>query len=609
MSFFRLYWRVLAMLRTEKRSAAILVVAAVAMVATQFAEPVLLGRLINRLSQGGKDGHLPSLAELMPTIFAWIGFALASIAAAVVVSLLADRLAHRRRLAVMAIFFEHALELPLSFHSATHSGRSLKIMIESATGMFVIYLSLFRENLAAFLSLVVILPVSLWFNWRLGLLLLALIVVVGTVATFVRRRTEVLQHDVENYNTSLAERASDVLGNVPVIQSFTRIDSELAAMRSLSGTLLAAQMPVLSWWAAAVVFGRAASTITLLAIFVLGTVLYLRGIGTIGGIVMFMSFATMLIGRLDQLSNFSNSLFLQAEKLADFFRVLDTVPQVADKPGAPDPGKLAGRVAFERVTFAYPPGEGGAPETGQPMRPAVADLDIVAEPGETIALVGATGSGKSTTLALLHRAFDPARGRITIDGIDIRDMPLEVLRRNIGVVFQEPMLFARSIEENLRIGKPDATQADIARALELAQAADFVARQPQGLATPVGERGRSLSGGERQRVAIARALLKDPPIMIFDEATAALDAATEQKLQLALASATEGRTTFVIAHRLATIRNATRILLLEAGRVVEEGSFDELVARDGRFAALAQAQFMAKRSADVEAEEALAPGE
>ena len=234
------------------------------------------------------------------------------------------------------------------------------------------------------------------------------------------------------------------------------------------------------------------------------------------------------------------------------------------------------------------------------MRPAVEDLDIVAAPGETIALVGATGSGKSTTLALLHRAFDPEKGRITIDGIDIRDMPLQALRRNIGVVFQEPMLFARSIEENLRIGKPDATQAEIARALELAQAADFVARQPQGLATPVGERGRSLSGGERQRVAIARALLKDPPIMIFDEATAALDAATEQKLQLALASATEGRTTFVIAHRLATIRNANRILVLEQGKVVEEGTFDALVARDGRFAALARAQFMARKQ-DVEA--------
>ncbi len=600
MSFFQIYWRVLAMLSTEKRAVTILVIAAVAMVATQFAEPVLLGRLINSLSQGAKDGHLPSVAELMPTIFAWIGFALASIGAAVVVSLLSDRLAHRRRLAVMATFFEHALELPLSFHSATHSGRSLKIMLESATGMFVTYLSLFRENLAALLSLVVILPVSMWFNWRLGLLLLGLMVVIGSLATFVRRKTEVLQHDVEYYNTSLAERASDVLGNVPVIQSFTRVDSELEAMRSLSRTLLAAQMPVLSWWATAVVFGRAASTITLLAIFLLGTILYLHGIGTIGGIVMFMSFATMLIGRLEQLSNFSNSLFLQAEKLSDFFTVLDTVPQVADKPGAPDPGKLTGRVAFERVTFAYPANEGSGPEDGKPMRPAVEDLDIVAAPGETIALVGATGSGKSTTLALLHRAFDPAAGRITIDGIDIRDMPLQALRRNIGVVFQEPMLFARSIEENLRIGKPDATPAEVARALELAQAADFVARQPQGLATPVGERGRSLSGGERQRVAIARALLKDPPIMIFDEATAALDAATEQKLQLALASATEGRTTFVIAHRLATIRNANRILVLEQGKVVEAGTFDELVARDGRFAALARAQFMARKQ-EVEA--------
>ena len=604
MSFFRTYWRVLALLRTEKRAVTILVLAAVAMVATQFAEPVLLGRLINALSQGAKDGHAPSLAGLMPTILAWIGFALASIAAAVVVSLMADRLAHRRRLAVMATFFEHALELPLSFHSATHSGRSLKIMLESATGMFVTYLSLFRENLAAVLSLIVILPVSLWFNWRLGLLLVGLIVLVGAVATLVRRRTETLQHSVELYNTSLAERASDVLGNVPVIQSFTRVDSELEAMRSLSRTLLAAQMPVLSWWATAGVVGRAASTITLLSIFVLGTALYLQGIGTIGGIVMFMSFATMLIGRLEQLSNFSNSLFLQKEKLGDFFAVLDTVPHVADKPGAPDPGKLAGRVAFERVTFAYPSGEA---ETL--MRPAVEDLDIVAEPGQTIALVGATGSGKSTTLALLHRAFDPAQGRITIDGIDIRDMPVEALRRNIGVVFQEPMLFARSIEENLRIGKPDATQIEIDRALQLAQAADFVARQPQGLATAVGERGRSLSGGERQRVAIARALLKDPPIMIFDEATAALDAATEQKLQLALASATAGRTTFVIAHRLATIRNATRILLLDQGRVLEEGSFDELVSRDGRFAALARAQFMAKRKADTEAETALEPGE
>ena len=597
MSFLRLYWRVLILLRSETRAVAILVIAAVALVATQFAEPVLLGRLINSLAGASTMGRLPTLGQLMPTILAWIGFALASIGAAVVVSLFADRLAHRRRLAIMAMFFEHALELPLSFHAGTHSGRSLKIMIESSTGMFAVYLSLFRENLPALLSLLVVMPIAMWLNWRLGLLLVALVVLSALIAMFVKHRTETLQHQVELYNSGLSERASDVLGNIQVVQSFTRVGIETAAMRDLSRTLLEAQMPVLSWWALAVVFGRAASTITLLLVFILGTILYLHGIGSIGGIVMFMSFATMLIGRLEQIVNFYNSLFLQAAKLKMFFEVVDTLPQVADRPGAIDPGRLKGRVAFEKVSFAYPRGEPGD-ATG---RSAVDALDFVAEPGQTIALVGATGSGKSTTLALLHRAFDPLAGRITIDGIDIRDMPLEALRRNIGVVFQEPMLFARSIEENLRIGKPGATPAEIARALHLAQADDFVASQARGLQTEVGERGRALSGGERQRVAIARALLKDPPIMIFDEATAALDATTEQKLQQALASATAGRTTFVIAHRLATVRNASRILVLDGGRVVEEGTFEELIERDGRFGILARAQFMGRPSATGEA--------
>ncbi len=592
MSFYRIYARVLLLLRPERRTVAWLVLGTVALVVAQFAEPVLFGRLIDRLTHPA--GGTPSFAALLPTIAAWIGFAVATIAAAVVVSLLADRLAHRRRLAIMAQFFEHALTLPATFHAATHSGRSLKIMIESANGMFAVYLSLFRENISALLSLVVILPLSLWLNWRLGLLLVALVALSGVVATFVRHRTETLQGTVESYNSALAERASDVLGNVPVIQSFTRVRQETGVMRDLSRTLLEAQMPVLSWWTVAVVFGRTASTITLLLVFVSGTALYLRGIGTIGGIVMFMNFANMLIGRLEQLVNFSNALFLQAAKLGDYFAVLDTVPHVAEKPHAKDPGHLSGRVAFEGVSFAYP-----ASGHGVTPRLAVRDLWFTAEPGETIALVGTTGSGKSTTLGLLHRTFDPAAGRITIDGIDIRDMPLDALRRNIGVVFQEPMLFARSIEENLRIGKPDASATEIARALERAQAAEFVRNQPHGLATRVGERGRQLSGGERQRVAIARALLKDPPIMIFDEATAALDADTERKLQMALASATRGRTTFVIAHRLATVRHASRILVLQNGRVVESGTFDELVARDGAFAVLAAAQFMAGAQRDA----------
>jgi ATP-binding cassette, subfamily B, beta-glucan exporter len=207
--------------------------------------------------------------------------------------------------------------------------------------------------------------------------------------------------------------------------------------------------------------------------------------------------------------------------------------------------------------------------------------------------VGATGSGKSTTLGLLHRAFDPQSGSIRIDNDDIRDLTLSSLRRNIGVVFQEPMLFARSIRENLQVGRPEATDAEMIEALERAQAIEFISRQTDGLSSIIGERGRSLSGGERQRLSIARALLKNPPILILDEATSALDAATEQKLQLALDEVMKGRTTFVIAHRLATIRNADRILVFDHGRVIESGNFDELVESGGRFAELAKAQFMA----------------
>jgi ATP-binding cassette subfamily B protein len=234
-------------------------------------------------------------------------------------------------------------------------------------------------------------------------------------------------------------------------------------------------------------------------------------------------------------------------------------------------------VRYERVGHAY--GESDV----------LADLSFDIPAGRTVALVGGTGSGKSTALALLHRAFDPARGRVTIDGIDLKDMTLDSLRANVGVVLQEPYLLARTVEENLRVGRPDATGPEIARALEQAQA-DFVYALPRGLQSEVGERGRNFSGGERQRLAIARALLKDPPVLILDEATSALDAATEAKLQAALDSARRGRTTFVIAHRLATVVHADVILVFERGRIVEMGGFEELVAGNGRFASLARAQ-------------------
>jgi ATP-binding cassette subfamily B protein len=582
MSLIRLYARVLGQLGTDLRLGAVLALANVALAIAAFAEPILFGRIIDRLTQGQATGGTPvTFGSLMPLITAWVGFGLFTIVAGVTVALHADKLSHRRRLATMANYFEHVLELPLAFHTATHSGRVLKVMLEGSNGMAWLWLGFFRDHFAAFVALGILLPLTIFLNWRLGLLLLMLVVVFTVLTAIVLRKTETLQGRVEGYHSSLAEHASDALGNVPVIQSFTRAKAEATALQGIIHQLLQAQNPVLSWWALASVATRASATITVTSIFLVGTWLHLRGLATIGEIVTFMAIATMLIGRLEQAVQFINQLFMQAPKMREFFDILDTVPAVHDRPNAKNLDRFEGAVAFESVSFSY-----------DGKRAAVQDVSFAVKPGETVALVGATGSGKSTTLGLLHRAFDPQSGVIRIDGDDIRDLSLSSLRRNIGVVFQEPMLFARSIRENLQVGSPEASDEEMIEALERAQAIEFITRQTEGLDTIVGERGRSLSGGERQRLSIARALLKDPPVLILDEATSALDAATERKLQLALDEVMKGRTTFVIAHRLATIRNADRILVFDHGRIIETGSFDELVAKGGRFAELAKAQFM-----------------
>ncbi|MDW8371060.1 MAG: ATP-binding cassette domain-containing protein, partial [Geminicoccaceae bacterium] len=376
-----------------------------------------------------------------------------------------------------------------------------------------------------------------------------------------------------------AQRAGDALGNVVLIQSFVRLGAEVRALREVADRLLAAQFPVLGWWAFLTVSTRAASTIATLALFALGAWLVARGLGTVGEVVTFMGFAGLLIGKLESVLGFARSLFFQKPALDEFFAVFDTASTVREAPDAIDLGRARGEIVFEHVTFGYRPG-----------KPALHDLSVRIPAGTKVAIVGHSGSGKSTMLALLLRLYDPDAGRILIDGRDLREITLDSLRRNIGVVFQHSQLLQRSIRENLEIGKPDAGPAELETALRLAQAEEFVAALPEGSATILGERGARLSGGERQRLAIARALLKDPPILLMDEATSALDTQTEAKLQAALAGAVRGRTVLVIAHRLATIRDVDRVLVLDRGRLIEQGSYAELMARNGAFAELVRAQ-------------------
>ena len=591
MKFIRLYLRVLEMLGRETRLAWLLALANLAIATAMFAEPWLFGRIVDLLANAQAQVSSLNWQRLTVLVLVWVGFALFSIVCSTLVALHADRLAHRQYQVVRTMFFEHVLQLPLSYHTGAHSGRLMKVMIIGTNTLWALWLSFFREHFAGLVSFLVLLPLTLFINWRYGLALIVLCCVFAALIALVASRSQTLQAKVEGYYSDVAERTTDTLGNIALVQSFARIEAEVAGMKKMGEQVLGAQLPVLAWWALATVVTRAATTLTMLTILGLGVWFYLHGLTTVGEIVMFMSYAGLLIGKLEQAVGFTNTMVMEAPRLKEFFDVLDTVPTVHNRPDAVEPGRLRGLVEFEDVSYSY-----------DGKRAAVADLSFTALPGETVALVGATGAGKSTALALLHRAFDPQSGLVKIDGADIREFTLSGLRRNIGVVFQEVLLFNRSVAENLRVGKPDASEEEMRSACARAQVLDVIERNPEGLEAVAGERGRNFSGGERQRLSIARALLKDPPILILDEATSALDALTEARVQAALAEVMKNRTTFVIAHRLATVRNATRILVFQGGQVVESGSFDELVRLGGHFAELARTQFMVSDTASARSE-------
>jgi ATP-binding cassette, subfamily B, beta-glucan exporter len=425
----------------------------------------------------------------------------------------------------------------------------------------------------------VLLPLTLFLNWRLGLVLIVLVCVFLFFTAIVVKKTETAQRQVESLNSSLAGTAQDALANVMVVQSFTRLSAEACLFSDIANQVIRHQFPVLTWWALVNVMTRASSTLAIITIVVVGTWLHINGMASVGEIVSFMGFAMLLIGRLETAASFVSSLFFKLPALEDFFHILDAKSSVPEKEDARTLWAPRGEVRFEDVSFAYPSGV-----------PVLSEMSFSAAPGTCVALVGHTGAGKSTAMTLLQRLWDPTSGRITIDGQDLRDVTLDSVRSNIGVVFQESLLFNRSIRDNLLVGRPGATDEEIEQACRMADAHEFIIRQQNGYDAMIGERGATLSGGQQQRLAIARALLKNPPILILDEATSALDAATEAHVSRALRTLMAGRTTFIIAHRLSTIRDADEILVFDDGRIVEQGSFNSLLAHGGRFADLVQTQ-------------------
>ncbi|KAA0698832.1 glucan ABC transporter ATP-binding protein/ permease [Neorhizobium sp. P12A] len=569
MSLFKVYARALKYLGAYRYRVALVVLANIALAMITVWEPVLFGRIFDAIS---------NKTAVAPTMMVWAGFAVFNTIAFIVVSREADRLAHGRRATLLTEAFGRIISMPLSWHSQRGTASALNTLLRACEALFGLWLEFIRNHLSTAIALVVMIPTAISMDLRLSGVLLLLGIFYWVIGRLVMKRTKDGQTSVESHYNTVFSHVSDSISNVSVLHSYNRIEAETRTLKAFTQDLLNAQYPVLDWWALAGALNRTASTVAMMAILMIGTLMVQDGSLRIGSLITFIAFANVLIARLELLRNFATQIFEARAKLEDFYELEDSVREREEPAGIGEIKDVKGEVEFRDVSFGFG-------NTSQGLH----DVSFTVKAGQTVAIVGPTGAGKTTLVNLLQRVFDPQKGQILVDGTDITKVSRKSLRRHIATVFQDAGLLNRSISDNIRLGRESATEEEMRQAAEAAAAADFIETREGQYETRVGERGNKLSGGERQRIAIARAILKDAPILVLDEATSALDVETENRVKAAIDNLRQNRTTFIIAHRLSTVREADMVLFLENGRVIEKGGFNELSQSNGRFAALLRA--------------------
>lgn len=555
-----------------------------------LAMPLVEKQLIDRVMLAQRLDLLPGFALLYGGL--WLITMAAQTVRGVVGSYLVQRIAARLRQRL----FLHSEALSLAFSRREHSGRTMSLFMNDVPSMAGLLSGTVLNGFTTILGLALGVAVMFSLNWQLAVVAGILPPLVAAAASRITRPIRPAARRAQEKAAELTERLQENLAGIREVVAFGQEHAQGLRFGQTLNELLGLRMRV-TLMDTALQSGQSLFSMAVsLVILGFGGYLVITGQTTLGTLVAMRTLFGLVFQPTGQLVSLMSDLQKALGAADRVYAFLDQALPVEERPAAREPQRAGGVIAFEHVSFAY-----------EPKRFVLKQIDLQTRPGEVIALVGPSGAGKSTLMSLVSRFYDPSEGRILLDGVDLRDLTLRGLRRQIGIVFQDSFLFATSVRENIAFGLVGAAESQIIAAAQAANAWEFIERFPKGLDTAVGQRGVQLSEGQKQRLTIARALLRDPRILILDEPTSALDARSEHLLQKALENLFRGRTTFVIAHRLATVRRADRILVLEEGCIVEQGTHSELMRREGLYREFFALQFGSAPAAAGEAPPSPAP--